>query len=368
VQPTAALAAWLHGVACRVALGARIRGARHRRREAPAADVSPLDPRPDPLSELTAREALQILDEEVQRLPQPYRLPVILCCLEGLSQEEAARQLGWTPGSLRGRLERGRRSLHQRLVRRGLELAPALGLVEIARGATADLAGVLRTSTAKAAAAFAAGAAVGDCSVPTEVATLTERGLRSMALGKAKVGLAAALLLGLVAASAAVLAHQTEAKPSPPKGDTEARRAIPPEREGRRPPHTDRQGDPLPPGAVAPVGSVRWGGGRSPDGPVVYAADGKIVASCDDHKAVRFLDTATGKELRRIEPPGDGYTSFAFAPDDRTVVTGDSRSPGLRLWEVSTGKELRQITGDKVGTLAVAFSPDGKTLAAMGYT
>src|SRR5262245_39879646 len=368
VQPAAALAAWLHGVACRVALGARISSARRRRREAPAPELAPLDPRPDPLSELTAREALQILDEEVQRLPQAYRLPVILCCLEGLSQEEAARQLGWTPGSLRGRLERGRKYLHQRLARRGLELAPALALVEVACGAAPDLAGGLRASTAKAAAAFAAGDTVRGRGVSREVATLTEQGLGSMTLGKAKVGLAAALLLGLVAASAAVLANQTETKQSPPKGEAEARRAIPPEREGRRPPHTDRHGDPLPPGAVARIGSVRWWGGRRPDGALVYAPDGKILASCDDHKTVRFLDTATGKELRRIEPPGDGYTSFAFAPDGRTVVTGDSRSPGLRLWEVSTGKELRRITGDKVGTLAVAFSPDGKTLAAMGYT
>src|SRR5262249_537720 len=163
VRSTAALGAWLHGVACRVALGARLSSARRRRLAAPAPDLAPLDPCPDPLSELTAREALQILDEEVQRLPQPYRLPVILCCLEGLSQEEAARQLGWTPGSVKGRLERGRKRLHQRLAGRGLALPAALALVEVSRSAASNLAGRLVTSTAKTAAAFAAGDTSGGC-------------------------------------------------------------------------------------------------------------------------------------------------------------------------------------------------------------
>jgi len=64
------------------------------------------DPRPDPLSQLTARELLTILDEEVQRLPEAHRLAVILCCLEGKPAEEAALQIGCTSGSLRGRLIR----------------------------------------------------------------------------------------------------------------------------------------------------------------------------------------------------------------------------------------------------------------------
>src|SRR5262249_31457032 len=107
VQPSAALAAWLHGVAQRVALKTRAARLRRLRAEAPL-PVCVLDHRPDPLAELSSREMLAIVDEEVRRLAEVYRLPVILCCLEGLSQEEAARQLGWTVGSVKGRLERGR--------------------------------------------------------------------------------------------------------------------------------------------------------------------------------------------------------------------------------------------------------------------
>ena len=79
---------------------------------------------------MSARELLRGVDEEVRRLPEAQRLPLILCCLEGLSQEEAARRLGWTPGSVKGRLERGRARLHARLARRGLPLAAALAAVE----------------------------------------------------------------------------------------------------------------------------------------------------------------------------------------------------------------------------------------------
>src|SRR5262249_39973030 len=156
-----------------------------------------------------------------------------------------------------------------------------------------------------------------------EVARLTEHGLRSVTLGKAKAGMAAAFLLGLVAASAAVLASQMPEAKQPPKPEAEGRRSGPIEPDGKRPRHSDRFGDAPAPGAVARIGSVRWWSGRHPDGPLVFARDGKILVSCDEHKVVRFLDTATGKELRRIDPPGNGYTSFALAPDGLTVITGD---------------------------------------------
>ncbi|HVS35980.1 MAG TPA: sigma-70 family RNA polymerase sigma factor [Gemmataceae bacterium] len=159
-----ALAGWLYGVALRLARKARLAGLR-RPRPAPAGADDPHDPAPGPPAELVARELFDGLDEEVQRLPEAYRLPVILCCLEGLSQEEVARRLGWTPGSVKGRLERGRARLHARLVRRGLTLGAALAAVEASRGAAlpALAAGALAASAAapqvlalagKAAAAF----------------------------------------------------------------------------------------------------------------------------------------------------------------------------------------------------------------------
>src|SRR5262249_30666582 len=124
----AALAGWLYGVAARVARKARSQGSR---RPSSLGDApEPTDPRHDLLDRLTARELLAVLEDEVQRLPQGQRLAVALCCLEGLSQEEAALRLGCTAGAIKGRLERGRQRLHERLRRRGLTLSAALAAVE----------------------------------------------------------------------------------------------------------------------------------------------------------------------------------------------------------------------------------------------
>src|SRR5581483_4029166 len=68
-------------------------------------------------------EERQIVHEELNRLPARYRTPLILCYLQGKSREEAAREVGCSPGSMRGRLERGREKLRERLTRRGLALS-----------------------------------------------------------------------------------------------------------------------------------------------------------------------------------------------------------------------------------------------------
>src|SRR5262245_20683582 len=95
-----ALTGRLHGVALRVASGLR---ASHRLGRL-AGPALPARPDTDPFAQLSAREVLTLLDEEIRRLPEACRVPVILCCLEGLTQDEAARRLGWTPGSVKGRL------------------------------------------------------------------------------------------------------------------------------------------------------------------------------------------------------------------------------------------------------------------------
>src|SRR5262245_50630257 len=169
VKPPESLAAWLHGVAWRVAHKARVSETRRLAREMPSSDLSPLDPHPDPLSELTARELLHALDEEVQRLPLAYRLPVILCCLEGHTQEEAARKLGWTPGSVKGRLERGRAKLHARVVQRGLTLSAVLAAAEVSRAAGTTL---LKSETVRAALTFAAGRTLASAGLSARVAVL----------------------------------------------------------------------------------------------------------------------------------------------------------------------------------------------------
>src|SRR5215471_15122064 len=104
------LASWLHGVAHRVALQAKARAASRRRHEQRAA-VAQVERSAD----LSAEELLAILDGELAKLPDKWRLPLILCYLEGRTQEESAGQLGWSTSTLRRRLEEARDTLGCRL-------------------------------------------------------------------------------------------------------------------------------------------------------------------------------------------------------------------------------------------------------------
>ncbi len=118
-----ALAGWLHRVARRVAL--RARGANERRRqreETRVADVEVVGADP-----LMSDEVGAIIHEEIDRLADVQRLPILLCALEGLSHEEAAQRLRWPLGTVKSRLVRGRRRLQTRLARRGL--APAMTIL-----------------------------------------------------------------------------------------------------------------------------------------------------------------------------------------------------------------------------------------------
>ena len=112
------LANWLYGVANRVARKARVSAARRGRHEQAAAGPDGYVP-----AEGTDPDVRAVLDEEMVALPDKYRAPLVLCYLEGLTNEAAAERLGWPPGSMSYRLARGRELLRQRLVRRGVWLA-----------------------------------------------------------------------------------------------------------------------------------------------------------------------------------------------------------------------------------------------------
>src|SRR5262249_43832992 len=104
------------------------------------------------------REVCAVLDEELLRLPEKYRAPLLLCYLEGLTREEAARRLGLSLNRLRGRLDYGRGLLRGRLTRRGVGLPAALLAGLLAREAAAAGPAPLAVTTVRAAARAAVGA------------------------------------------------------------------------------------------------------------------------------------------------------------------------------------------------------------------
>ncbi len=122
IRKRKSLASWLHGVAYQVALRVRTSSQRRRFRETRAGSRDEIVAGDD----RSWREVRSILDEELSRLPERLRVPLVLCYLEGLTQDEAAEQLGQTKRTLRRYLERGRTLLGMRLTQRGLALSGAM--------------------------------------------------------------------------------------------------------------------------------------------------------------------------------------------------------------------------------------------------
>jgi RNA polymerase sigma factor (sigma-70 family) len=113
------LANWLSRVALRTALKARANAARRSQKERQAASR----PTPDLLLDVISRERKVLLDQELGPLPEKYRAPLVLCYLQGKTNQEAALQLGWPPGSMSSLLARGRELLRDRLAGRNRDLA-----------------------------------------------------------------------------------------------------------------------------------------------------------------------------------------------------------------------------------------------------
>jgi RNA polymerase sigma factor (sigma-70 family) len=188
------LANWLHGVASRTALDARVRADRRRARERRASAMVAIEDGPDDCPE--RGELRAIIDEELARLPASYRGPVILCELDGLSRQVAARRLGIPEGTLSSRLARAKDLLRHRLTRRGL--APSAAALEVlAQEARAFiLPPSVAGSTIQAAARVVAGASLAEAA-SVSVVTLTQGALNAMLLTKFK-GIAFALAAATV--------------------------------------------------------------------------------------------------------------------------------------------------------------------------
>ncbi len=192
------VAAWLHRVAVNIARSVRTDTNRRRTHESQAAIMTPTYSAGD----FATPDRLARVHEEVDRLPEKYRLPVVLCYLEGRTHEEAAARLGWPLGSVKGRLARARGLLRARLVRRGLTLtAAALGSTLAADVTAAPVPPSLLELTLRTAVSFGPGAFVADA--PSAAHALAEGALRAMTAARVSLLVVPVLVLALVGAGAA---------------------------------------------------------------------------------------------------------------------------------------------------------------------
>jgi RNA polymerase sigma factor (sigma-70 family) len=201
IRKAGSLASWLYGVAYRTALKARKARATRRRHEGQHHErqVAAASP-PGPLDELTWREAQAIFHEELARLPDKYRAPLVLCYLENKTQDDVGVLLDWPQGKLKGMLERGRELLRKRLSRRGL--GPAFLLLGgVSCGGNACAAPLAVADTVRAALSLLAQPAgsAAAAAVSNEAASLAEGVIRTMTMCKIKLaatGLMTAILMG----------------------------------------------------------------------------------------------------------------------------------------------------------------------------
>ncbi len=191
---------WLYGVAYRTALQARVRRGRRRARELQVKDMP--HPTVSPDAPLDLHELHRVLDRELSKLADKYRVPIVLCDLEGRSRKQAAGQLQIPEGTLSSRLATGRQLLARRLGRQGLALSgAALLLVLTQQTAPAALRTALVAATVRAAALTAAGQSAAGL-VSAQALALSQGALKTMLLHKLKLisSLCLGVLVGTVGA------------------------------------------------------------------------------------------------------------------------------------------------------------------------
>ncbi|MHB1424185.1 MAG: sigma-70 family RNA polymerase sigma factor [Gemmataceae bacterium] len=335
-----ALGAWLHTVAVRLARKARAR-TRRQHTQAALPERTTLS---DVADDASSREMLQTVDEEIEQLPPLLREPLILCCLQGRTRDEAAEALGCSVGTIKGRLERGRDLLRRRLQRRGVQLPAAFLMVSLTGG---RIRAALWAKTMQAAM----------YTPPSAIVALAEAALPALTAGKCKMIVAIMLL---AASAAGVAGSMLTAKPRETAEPVQqAKAAAEPKKPQTPQVRTDRHGDPLPEGAIARLGTVRWRHGFLIKA-LAYSPDGKKIAAVTDGLALTLWDAATGKALCRF-PNFTQFKRLAFSPDGKMIAAADN--PDCYLWDVATGKEVRRLKGHQNVVRGVAFSPDGKQVA-----
>jgi RNA polymerase sigma factor (sigma-70 family) len=380
---------WLYGVAYRTALDARAAAARRQARER---QVSAM-PEPEVSDGAdVGRDLRPLLDQALSRLPDKYRVPIVLCYLEGRTQRDVARQLGLPAGTLSGRLTAARGLLARRLARHGLTLAGGALTAALSEGAaSAGLPSPLVASVVEAATALAAGHAAAPV-VSARVADLAGGVLKAMRLKKLKIATAVLLAAATVIGAAAVVVPaggeaRDAGAPKVLKLDGKGRRvAWSPD--GRtlavveiyEPLIYGRKGSAIKlwdvdTGRVRQTLAESAGGGLAFQ-QVVFSPDGEAIAATASEEVilpnmrqirdvVKVWDAKT-LALRQTLGGDSHLVCLAWSPDGKRVAAGDPGRKSVTLWDAGTGAPERTLRTGAAQPWSVAFSPDGDSLVVGG--
>jgi RNA polymerase sigma factor (sigma-70 family) len=324
---SAALGSWLYQVAYRTALRVRTRTASRSSHERQAAPRQPADP----LAEVTGRELLSVLDEELQHLSDNHRTPLLLCYLQGLTQDEAARQLGWSLRTLRRRLEQARQRLRLRLSRRGLTLAAALVAAGVGHEASA---GALPPLLAASTVGLVAQVVQGASALPESLAPVVDGALQALLVPQPKAAaLGVLLLVGVLALGIGALTRSAGANLQPQ--DTAALHAPPEVKERAK----NDSGKPAGKKVLVVNGRV-----RDPDGKPVAKADVALVGKPKPPLRSEFRNT-WNQVLIQGQADGEGrfrLSASKSVPDDFYEVFVLARAPGYALGRKSLEDEAEK--------------------------
>jgi RNA polymerase sigma factor (sigma-70 family) len=359
IAKRASLGSWLHGVAYRVAVRAKAKGRRRllpRQGDVMAAQQPPVDPERE--------EVGALLHEEVNRLPEKYRTPIVLCYLEGRTREEAAASLRCSEATVKGRLERARDLLRARLTRRGVALSAGLFVTALSQnGARAAVSATLAQTTVRAVLLVAQGQPAAGV-ISAEVAALVEGVRKAMFMTKLRIVAAVALAVGLLGTGAGLVTRQVLAAGREPVGPAGLPKPADPETGVPEAPTPPPQEGEAGKAAADPAAAEQTGQLAGHTGPVLGVAcapDGKLVATASADKTVKLWDVATKKEIATLQGHTGDVTAVAFSPDARLLASA-SADKTAKLWDLAARKELRTFQGHTGPVTAVAFTPDGRIL------
>jgi RNA polymerase sigma factor (sigma-70 family) len=347
------LAAWLHRVARQTA------GRLKSRRPLTTTEISITPDKSDPYAEVTWREVRSILDREIARLPEELRLPLILCYLEGATRDEAASRLGWSLRTLMRRLQEARETLRDRLTRQGL--APmGLAATILSRD---DLVASIPPTLASQTLEFAGGKSI----IPDRILALSAN--NSLKKWFSGIVVSAISIFGL---SLIFLTGSSD-----PKQTDEKKIEQPTEKSG-----LDLQGDPLPEGSLARLGTLRY---RHPNG-IGFSSlskDGKRIATTSLSKhdpyapeQVMIWELPNGKLIRSFSVQSE-RTGFIIDPKPipkfSATISSDNKKAILlfgqdvRIYDIESGKQQKKLTvPESAQTQVVQFSSNLKQLFFFG--